>query len=306
MVQARITVVGGFVMELIFQAPRRPTEGETIYGTAFDMSPGGKGFRQAVAASRAGGKVVAIGRMGQDDFGDMVLRALVKEKVETRWLMRDPAHGTAVTSPLVTETGAEGLIAVPRANFELNIEDISRATQVLANSGVVLLHLDVPVDISNIAAVLGHSGGAKIIFSLTPYHDQEISDDILQLVDILIVNEHVAADLTGHTPADAAAQALQARGARRVIVTQNPGGCLLVDRHGMQHFPGQSVDIIDLNGVDDAFSGALAVAIAERQTIAQALSFANAAGALSATVPGAVPGLPTRYAIERLLGEQKI
>ncbi|MBN1286841.1 MAG: ribokinase [Anaerolineae bacterium] len=309
MAQARITVVGGFVMELIFQAPRRPTTGETIYGTAFDMMPGGKGFRQAVAASRAGGKVVAIGRMGQDDFGDTVLKALVKENVETRWLLRDPAHGTAVTSPLVTESGHDSLIAVPRANFELSVEDISRATQVLANSGVVLLHLDVPLEVSKVAAALGHSGGAKVIFTPAPYDDnQEISDDILQLVDILVVNEHVAAGLTGHTPGEASAesmaQTLRARGARRVVVTLGAGGCLLVERQGVQHFPAFRVDAIDPTGAGEAFTGALAVAIAERQIITRALRFANAAGALAATMPGTIQALPTRYAIERLLREQ--
>ncbi len=308
MVRARITVVGGFVMELIFQAPRRPDPGETVLGTAFEMAPGGKGFRQAVAASRADGKVVAIGRMGQDDFGDALLKRLVNEGVETRWLLRDPAHGTAVTSPLVIANEHDSLIAVPRANLALSVEDVSRATQVLANSGVVLLHLEAPLAVNRSAAALGHNGGAKVIFNATPYNGQKLSDDFLKLVDILIVSARVAPLLVGHAPGAAiepAAQALRVRGARRVIVTQGAAGCMMVARHGVYTYPGFAVDVRDETGAGDAFCGALAVAVAEQQPYAHALRFANAAGALACTVPGTVPAMPTRYAIEQLLHKQE-
>lgn len=306
MALARIAVVGGFHMTLVFWAPRHPEPGETVYGTAFSMFPGGKGFFQSLAASRAEGKVVAIGRIGQDDFGDLFLRKLVSEGIETRWLVRDPANGTAVFSPLVNADGTGGSLCVPRANAALNPDDIARATQVLANSDVVLLQMEVPLEVSQTAAALGRSGGAKVIFNVAPYVDGAALDGVLALVDFLVVSESVVARLVGaaQPPVESVAHMLRARGARRVIVTMGAKGCLLVDREGARSFRAFAVDAVDPTGAGDAFCGALAVAIAERQPSARALRFANAAGALACTVPGAETALPTRYAIEQLMRRQ--
>ncbi|MCZ7546056.1 MAG: PfkB family carbohydrate kinase [Anaerolineae bacterium] len=187
MAVARIAVVGGFAMELAFWASRRPGPNEIVQGDAFEMRPGGKGFAQAVAASRADGKVVAIGRIGQDDFGDLFLRKLVVEGVETRWLVRDPLNGTAVVSPLSTKDGDAGVLLVPRANGALEAQDIARATQVLANSDVVLLQMETPPAASQLAAALGRSGGAKVILNAAPYAGQDLPGALLAVVDILVV-----------------------------------------------------------------------------------------------------------------------
>jgi ribokinase len=297
MVTARITVVGGFMMELAFLAPRRPTTKETVTGTDFQTIPGGKAFRQAIAAGRAGGKIVAVGRIGQDDFGDDFLRQLVGENIETRWILRDPAQGTGIYSPLYTPQGIDGRIIVPRANAALSPEDISAATQVIANASVVLLPADIAIETTHTAATLARSGGAKIILGA----NDELTNEILLLADILIVDADAAERLTGETAPEIAAEALHQRGAKRVIITLGQYGCMLVGRDGTHTFAGYEANAVDITGADDAFSGALAVGVAERQPIDGSIRFALAAAALTAQVPGVLPALPTRYAIDRLM-----
>src|SRR5438128_5056019 len=82
--RARVTVVGGFNMDLVFSAPRRPLPGETLVGTAFGMFVGGKGSNQAVAAARAGAHVEMIGRLGADSFGREIAGALENEGLSLR------------------------------------------------------------------------------------------------------------------------------------------------------------------------------------------------------------------------------
>ena len=60
----RVSVLGSFMMDLIAYAPRRPESGETLKGTDFTIAVGGKGFNQAVAASRAGAQSFMMGRLG--------------------------------------------------------------------------------------------------------------------------------------------------------------------------------------------------------------------------------------------------
>jgi ribokinase len=73
----------------------------------------------------------------------------------------------------------------------------------------------------------------------------------------------------------------------------------------LQRHPAFSVQAVDTVGAGDAFCGALAVALAERQDAAddltQAIRFASAAGALAVTRNGAIPSLPTRQEVEALL-----
>ena len=50
-----IIVFGSINMDLVAQVPRLPQPAETLTGTSFTTTPGGKGANQAVAASRLGG-----------------------------------------------------------------------------------------------------------------------------------------------------------------------------------------------------------------------------------------------------------
>ena len=75
----RIVVVGSLVTDMVFRVGHRPQPGETLLGQAFNMYLGGKGFNQAVCASRLGAQVTLVGRVGRDKFGDMFISKLHDE-----------------------------------------------------------------------------------------------------------------------------------------------------------------------------------------------------------------------------------
>jgi len=64
---------------------------------------------------------------------------------------------------------------------------------------------------------------------------------------------------------------------------------------------GFKVKAVDTTAAGDVFNGALAVAIAQNKPIREAVSFANAAAALSVTKLGAQPSAPTREDIDKFL-----
>jgi ribokinase len=61
------------------------------------------------------------------------------------------------------------------------------------------------------------------------------------------------------------------------------------------------VTAVDTTGAGDAFNGALAVALAQRRELGDALRFANAAAGLACTRRGAQPAMPTLEEVEHLL-----
>ena len=98
-----------------------------------------------------------------------------------------------------------------------------------------------------------------------------------------------------------AAEALLAKGIQTVIITLGARGALAATAEGSQRVPGFKVSPVDTTAAGDIFNGALAVALAEGKALAEAVRFANAAGALSVTKMGAQPSAPKRKEIERML-----
>jgi ribokinase len=301
---ARVAVVGGFNMDLVFRAPRRPLAGETLVGTAFAMFMGGKGSNQAIAAARAGGRVEMIGRLGADSFGQDIAAALDLEGIGLRYAVRDEQEGTGVAGIVVEPDGTNSIVVVPRANMRLSAEDIRQARDAIAGAAVLLLQLETPVEASEAAARIARASGATVILNPAPARELPVS--LWALVDVLVPNEREAEQLTGlpvatEQEAARAAAALLGRGVGSVVITLGARGALVLDGQGPALIPSYPLQAVDTTAAGDAFCGALAVALAEGRSLRDAVRFACAAGALSVTVMGAAPSLPRREAIEWLL-----
>jgi ribokinase len=125
---------------------------------------------------------------------------------------------------------------------------------------------------------------------------------------VLVPNESETALLTDRSVADraqaeAAANGLLELGVGNVILTLGDRGALLARVDGAVHVPPFEVTAVDTTAAGDAFVGGLAVALAEGKPIAEAVRWANAAGALAATVEGAQPSLPDRRAVTSLVAD---
>jgi ribokinase len=130
---------------------------------------------------------------------------------------------------------------------------------------------------------------------------QPLPDALLAVVDVLVVNEHEAVELTGRADPDAAARVL-ADGVRDVVVTLGARGAVHVARDGTRTFePGRTADVVDTTGAGDAFVGVLAAAVATGAALPPAVRRAVAAGSLAVERRGAVPSMPTYGEIDERL-----
>jgi len=296
-----VAVVGAFNLDLVFWAERRPRRGESLMGRRFGMFPGGKGFNQAVAAARLGAKVTMIGRLGTDPFAEPFLETLAAEGIDARNIVRDQDEGTGVASPVVEADGSNSIVFVPRANMRLTPGDIEAAAPAIRAADVLLFQLETPPDASLRAAEIAHEGGTRVIFNPAPA--LPVPEGLWPLCDVLVPNEVEVAMLAGHPTEDAAsaARALLPRGHQAIVVTLGEEGALLVTAAGEQRFAPHQVEVVDSVAAGDAFCGALAVRLAKGAPLAEAVRFANAAGALAVTVAGAAPSMPRRAEVEALL-----
>jgi ribokinase len=300
-----ITVVGSFAVGLTLRAPRFPVAGETLIGSDFDMGPGGKGSNQAVGAARLGAESHLVAVIGADSFGEVALELYRREMVDAAHVRRTAERNTGVGFITLNAAGENQIVLDMGANHLLAPQDVERAEDLIAASDAVLSVLEINPATAAHAMALARRHG--VISILNPAPAQALGDDLLSAVDVLTPNESELRILSGLAPDDPTgtlelAHRLQRRGVRHLVVTRGSQGALVVGADGATHqVPGASVDVVDTTGAGDAFTSALAVALAEKQPLLEAVRFATIAGALACTRLGVIPALPTRAEVEVLL-----
>jgi len=306
MTEPRVTVMGSFVVDLMARAPHLPQTGETVKGDGFLIGPGGKGSNQGVAAHKSGARVDMITKIGRDNFGQIALESFQGEGMDTSYVMQDDELATGAALIMVDEnTGDNKILVALGACSCITKADIESAREVIEGNPVFLTQLE-----TNLVAVdtaLGIAAGNGVRIILNPAPACEVPDELLALVDILTPNEVEASILSGvtvTTPRDAseAARVLMGKGTKSVVITMGSQGVFAVDGKEERFIPSIEVAAVDATGAGDAFSGALATAIAEGKGFFEAVEFANAAAALSVTKIGTAPAMPTRGEIDRLIG----
>jgi ribokinase len=295
----RIAVVGSFVVDLVFKVKRRPGPGETMLADDFGMFLGGKGFNQAVGARRLGTDVSMVGRIGDDVFGDMFMAKLEQEGIDSSRVTRDPNAGTAIASPVIDASGQNSIIAAPRANMRVTPDDVLVAEEQIAAADILMLQFEIPTATSKRAAEIVRKHGTMVLLDPAPV--EHGFERFAAPIDYVVPNEIEAHMLTGRMTPEEAGAVLLPETRRGVVVSLGEQGAMAIDRAALLRFPAYKVKVVDTTGAGDAFRAGLAVKIAEGASLADAVRFANACGALACTVMGAEPSMPRRDDVERLL-----
>ncbi len=299
----RIVVIGSLVFDFVARAPRLPARGETLLGDMFGVFPGGKGANQAVQAGRLGAQVHMVGRVGADFLGERLRASLLESGVHVDFVKTDARMQTAACCIHVDAQGGNSIIIVPQANTRCGKEDIDAARDVIRAADIVLLQLEIPIE--TVAYAVATATEYHVPVVLNPAPALALPESVLAGVSILTPNEHEACALAGLESIEAAADRLLKLGPKEVVVTLGEHGALLATGTQRTRIEGFAVPVVDTTAAGDGFSGALAVALAEGKSTAQAISFANAAGALACTKVGAQPSLAHRRQVESLLATRE-
>jgi ribokinase len=299
-------VIGSSNLDFTVSVPRLPRPGETVSGGELTVSPGGKGANQAVAARLLGAEVRFVTLLGQDPMGDRLAAVLAEAGVVAGAVARSPVAATGVALITVDPDGKNQIAVAPGANHRLDASLARRHADVLDWADVVLLQLETPLETVRWALGEARRRGKVTILNPAPARVLPLPADLLGLVDYLTPNEVEAGLLTGREVegldgAEAAALALVAAGVGTAVVTVGAAGCVAASRDARIRVPGFAVSPIDTVGAGDAFNGALAAVLAARAPLAEALTVANATGALTCTRRGAMQALPSRDEVRELL-----
>ncbi|TQM14908.1 ribokinase [Pseudonocardia kunmingensis] len=277
---SRIAVVGSVNLDLVARVPRLPAPGETIAAGGLRRVPGGKGANQALAARRLGADVTMVAAVGDDPAADEALALLARDGVRLDRLRRDPDRPTGHALITVDDAGETTIVVVGGSNDTLSVsaEDVRGAD-------AVLTVLEIPD--ATVADAARHATG-MVVLNAAPA--RALDPDLLRRVDLVVVN---AGEYTAIDGLDAAGAVAVTHGAQGAVLRR--GG-----REVARAAP-PPVRVVDGTAAGDTFTAALAVALLDGASDADALHRACAAGALAVTRAGAQPSLPTAAELEAVL-----
>lgn len=294
----RIAVVGSYGVGLTMRVPRLPDAGETLLGGQFSSGPGGKGSNQAIGSARLGADVSFLTAIGDDGFGRTALDLWREAGVDASQVVVSEDHATMVGFITVEPSGENRIVIASGALDTLDEAAVEQFRVQIAAADVLVVSMEIPLSAVVAALRIGRESGTTTL--LNPAPAQPLPDDVWGLIDIITPNQTEAPVLLGRDAGDdiELGRLMQERTGGAVVITRGSQGALVFDAAGAQTVPPVIVDdVVDTTGAGDSFTSALAVAIGEGRTLAEAASFAARAGAHAVTIAGVIPALPTREQI---------
>ena len=287
----------------------------------FVARPGGAPANVAVAASRLGSAAAFVGSVGEDLFGDFILRALESEGVETGGVSRQSAPTR--TSLAFVEIAPDGDRAFtfyrtkPAADELLSAEDVTEkliAGASFVNFGSIPLIREPARSATHRIARLAREHDVRVAFDVNFREHlwkgreaaREAVDPLLDLSTIVKLGDDELEPLLGTDDIDEAARTLLDRGVPLVLVSKGPDGAFYATSEFRGEVPAFDIEeVVDATGAGDAFLAAALVHLSDgaftEEQVREATLRGCAAGALACTAYGAMSALPNLDKLERVV-----
>ncbi len=297
-----IYVLGSINLDLVANAKRLPRPGETVPGTSFASTPGGKGANQALGATRAGAKTIMAGAVGDDDFA---ARALVELKTAGVDLskVRTVKGASGIAIIVVDEQGENVIVVVAGANAAIDGKMAEATIADMKEGDFLMMQQEIPAPA--IARALDQARQKKItsILNIAPLIAE--TSQLALKADIIVANELEYAQLIGEQAngefiSDNAAQWAR-RHSKILIITLGEAGAIAVTPKECIEIAAMAITPLDSVGAGDTFCGYLAAGLDRGLGLRASLERATIAGSLACLKPGAQPAIPFQEEVEAAL-----
>lgn len=288
---SKVLVIGDFLLDTytIGKARRISPEAPVavLHVQREEHRPGGAG-NVVLNLISMGCEVAAIGRVGNDAGGEILLKSLRDEKVDARGMVHQPAYPTPVKNRIIAENQQivrvdhEQIISIPELLEQQVIDalpELLKGVKVIAISDYGKGFLTRTL----LSAVIeqGRLRGIPVIA------DPKGSDFTKYSGSTVIKPNLSEAFAAAGLPADApleqvAARVLEQSRSQTLMVTRSEAGISIFHRDGSRHdFPVRAREVKDVTGAGDTVLAMLACAMANGLSIADAAQLSNIAAGIA-------------------------
>ncbi|XP_077245794.1 pfkB-like carbohydrate kinase family protein [Tasmannia lanceolata] len=294
---------------------------------AFIKAPGGAPANVAVAVTKLGGKSAFIGKFGDDEFGHMLVDILETNNVNTDGVLFDADARTALAFVTLKKNGEREFMFYrnPSADMLLTESELNlgliRQAKIFHYGSISLItepcrsaHMAAMKAAREAGLMLSYDPNVRLPLWPSPEAAREGIKSIWTQADFIKISDDEVTFLTngGDAENEDVLKSLWYEGLKLLVVTYAEKGCRYFTKNFKGKVNGFSVKTIDTTGAGDSFVGALLCALAKDSSLFQdegklkeALTFANACGALSTIEKGAIPALPSAAQAHELIAKSK-
>ncbi|MFC1736766.1 ribokinase [Candidatus Hydrogenedentota bacterium] len=289
----KILNFGSLNIDHVYQVDHISAPGETIAANGYEIHGGGKGANQSLALAKGGAEVLHAGNLGKE--GEWLRDNLAKAGVNVASVnIVEQPGGHAIIQ--VDSQGENSIVVFGGANKQITSDEIDKALACLVEGDFLLLQNE----INAIAEIMEKASAiaVRICFNPAPM-GAEVHDYPLHLVNIFIVNETEAADLSGQAdPEDAAAELASKYPESEIVLTLGEKGVLYLHGGNRIEVPAQKVEAVDTTAAGDTFTGFFLAAYSSGMDVQASLERGCRAAAICVTRKGATPSIPLLSEIE--------
>lgn len=274
------------------------------YPAAADIiQPGGKGANQAVAASRAGAKVVMLTRLGNDDIGKLIVDNLKKNKIETKFIEMVNGLTNDYSKIFVTKSdGANDIIRQTGAIDSFSPDLVEKYKHVLLNSKIILGQMKAPKEFSIKLINFCYENNLPLI--ITPCRPEKLKIteqgnlELLDKITYITLNQKECEVIFGTEDINACVKKFP----NKLIVTLGIDGVTYFDGKQVVNVPAiKHIIAKDSTGAGDTFCGNFAEGILNGLSLKDAITKAQFASQMQIQIEGAQSGMPTKKELKKFI-----
>ena len=289
--------IGSTNIDLVIYVEHIPKIGETVIGGESQVIFGGKGANQAVAAKKAGSDVKFITQLGDDNFGNELIKYFKSLNFPEKYLLVDMNQPSGIAQIFVSKKGENSIAVASGSNGTLFYKRVETFLNEIKSEDLMLIQFEIPLE--TVISVINFCHREKVKTVINPAPASSLPDKVLKKIWMITPNELEAELLTGIPVIDEestidAAEKLIGKGIDHCIITRGKKGSIWLSNQGAYEFKVPVVNAIDSTAAGDIFNGYLANAISENLPIRKAITQAHAAATLSVTIKGAQTSIPLK------------
>jgi len=285
--------IGLATLDQIGLGPR--SRDPTVELTTFSLQSGGPTGTALATMAAFGARTRYFGRLGDDEFGQIIIKRLHSFGVDTSAVLLEPNRLSPVTFTLIEGEGGRRYVRYTRGDTTpLGAVDLPPTLF----DGVRLVYIDAEMPAAQIvAAERARARGARVLLGIR--RTGPGMGELLDLADGVVASERVAAEIAHSSDIERTLVELTKMGPDIAVVTMGEDGAVGLHQNKLVRQQALKREIVDVTGAGSVFRGAFGYALLQDWPLERALPFANAAAGLNCSSLGAQEGIPTLEAVER-------
>lgn len=290
--------LGIFVVDVLGRPiDRFPEKGKLELFDELEIHGGGCANNTAIALSRLGVSAGAMGKVGNDHFGNIIRQNLTENRVDTTGMIQDTKANTSFTFVAVASDGERSFCHYIGANGELSEDDLNwdviKTAKILHIAGALVMP---KFDGQPMANVLQKAKALGITTSLDTAWDAtgkwlETLEPCLQYTDIFLPSITEAQHLTNTSELTEITKFLRNYGINTVGIKMGERGSYISTPEEDLLTPAYQVNVVDATGAGDAYVAGFLAGTVKGWDLKTTAELASATGAACVTAIGTTAGI---------------